>query len=307
MGEPGIGKSRLARALVEEVAAAITGAALLLLAPPHRHGAVPGDRAAAPRGAACGDEPPARQLDKLEALLGRAVAEPGGLVPLFASLLDLPTDAGYRPPELGPAALKARTLEALRPSSSAWRAGSGAGTVRGSALGRPDHGRAAGDVGRPVRRPAGSPPRHRAAGVRAALARRRGAGAARLDQGQSASMLRELVGGKSLPETLGRDILGQDRRRAAVPGGADQAPARDWLARRHRRGLRLARPLPALDVPDTLQGSLMARLDRLSGPKNVAQIGAVIGREFPYALIASVADLPRAELARALAALARRS
>ena len=115
----------------------------------------------------------------------------------------------------------------------------------------------------------------------------------------------ELVGGKSLPEALGRDILAKTD---GVPLFLEELTKNlletGWLADTGA-AYELARPLPALDVPDTLQGSLMARLDRLSGPKNVAQIGAVIGREFPYALIAAVADLPPADLARALAALER--
>jgi class 3 adenylate cyclase/tetratricopeptide (TPR) repeat protein len=55
-----------------------------------------------------------------------------------------------------------------------------------------------------------------------------------------------------------------------------------------------------LAVPDTLQASLIARLDRLPAAKQVAQIGAVIGREFPHALLAAVARLPEAELVRGL-------
>ena len=45
----------------------------------------------------------------------------------------------------------------------------------------------------------------------------------------------------------------------------------------------LAGPLPALAIPSTLQDSLMARLDRLASAKEVAQVAAVIGREFPHA------------------------
>ena len=53
-------------------------------------------------------------------------------------------------------------------------------------------------------------------------------------------------------------------------------------------------------VPSTLHGSLMARLDRLPTARQVAQIGAVIGREFPYALLAPVASLSQGQLARGL-------
>ena len=58
-----------------------------------------------------------------------------------------------------------------------------------------------------------------------------------------------------------------------------------------------ASPLPTLAIPATLHASLIARLDRL-GPiaKEVAQIGAVIGREFGYELIEPVAQRPTAEL-----------
>jgi class 3 adenylate cyclase/tetratricopeptide (TPR) repeat protein len=56
----------------------------------------------------------------------------------------------------------------------------------------------------------------------------------------------------------------------------------------------------AIVVPSTLQGSLMARLDRLPVAKQVAQLGAVIGRNFSHALLAAIADLPAALLAQGL-------
>ena len=59
-------------------------------------------------------------------------------------------------------------------------------------------------------------------------------------------------------------------------------------------------PSPALAVPASLHASLMARLDRLGPAKEVAQIGAAIGREFSHALLAAVARKPEAELQSAL-------
>jgi hypothetical protein len=53
----------------------------------------------------------------------------------------------------------------------------------------------------------------------------------------------------------------------------------------------------------TLQDSLMARLDRRSEAKELAQLAAVIGRSFIYELIAAVADLDESELRRELAEL----
>jgi hypothetical protein len=58
-----------------------------------------------------------------------------------------------------------------------------------------------------------------------------------------------------------------------------------------------------LAIPSTLQGSLMARLDRLSAAKQVAQLAATLGREFPYPLIEAVAELDVPTLRSGLAQL----
>ena len=55
-----------------------------------------------------------------------------------------------------------------------------------------------------------------------------------------------------------------------------------------------------LEVPATLQASLMARLDRLGAAKDVAQVGASIGREFSYALLAAIVPQSEPELQLAL-------
>jgi predicted ATPase len=52
----------------------------------------------------------------------------------------------------------------------------------------------------------------------------------------------------------------------------------------------------AVNIPATLRDSLMARLDRFMPVKEIAQIGAAIGREFSYELIAAVAPMPQAQL-----------
>jgi predicted ATPase len=57
-------------------------------------------------------------------------------------------------------------------------------------------------------------------------------------------------------------------------------------------GYVLARPLATIDVPDTVQDMIMARLDRLGGePKRVIQTAAVIGREFTVRLLERTAEL----------------
>src|SRR5262249_50976766 len=64
---------------------------------------------------------------------------------------------------------------------------------------------------------------------------------------------------------------------SAVPAADTRAEAAE--------GYRLARPLPPLAIPETLQDSLMARLDRLAPVREIAQIAAAIGREFSYPLV----------------------
>ena len=90
------------------------------------------------------------------------------------------------------------------------------------------------------------------------------------------------------------------RRHSAVRGGNDEGGAGGGERRRSASG-RLPRvPSPALAVPASLHASLMARLDRLGPAKEVAQIGAAIGREFSHALLAAVVRKPEAELQSAL-------
>jgi predicted ATPase len=59
--------------------------------------------------------------------------------------------------------------------------------------------------------------------------------------------------------------------------------------------------LPVLAIPTSLHASLLARLDRLTSARRVAQIGAAIGRQFPYTLLRAVSHLPDDELQAALA------
>jgi predicted ATPase len=76
----------------------------------------------------------------------------------------------------------------------------------------------------------------------------------------------------------------------------------DFLERRDGQYV-LSKPLPALAIPTTLYGSLMARLDRSALAKEIAQIGAAIGREFSYALLHAVAAMDEAVLNEALGKL----
>lgn len=120
----------------------------------------------------------------------------------------------------------------------------------------------------------------------------------RLDGAQSRELVERLLEDAGLPARLEREIIDktdgvplfvEELIRALSAGSVD-----DRQATGHAR---------ELAVPDTLQSSLMSRLDRLEGAKSVAQTGAAIGREFPYRLLAAVASLLTAELDSALYSL----
>jgi len=68
-------------------------------------------------------------------------------------------------------------------------------------------------------------------------------------------------------------------------------------------GYRLDGPLPPLAIPETLQDSLMARLDRLAPVREIAQIGAAVGREFSYSLMRPLVGRVESALKHALAQL----
>jgi predicted ATPase len=111
----------------------------------------------------------------------------------------------------------------------------------------------------------------------------------------------ELVaGGKTLPAEVIEEIRIKTDGVALFIEELTKFVLESGLLRETGQAYVLDRPLPPLAIPTTLQDSLMARLDRLAPVKDVAQIGAVIGREFSYGLLASAAGYSDAELTAAL-------
>ena len=123
----------------------------------------------------------------------------------------------------------------------------------------------------------------------------------RLPQAQVVALVNRITGGKSLPaEVLARSWRGPRGCRSS-PRNSRRPCLNPGFCVRHRATvIVLAGPLPSLAIPATLHDSLMARLDRLAPVKEVAQIGACIGREFDHELLAAVVSMPEAELAAAL-------
>ena len=113
-----------------------------------------------------------------------------------------------------------------------------------------------------------------------------------LDRMQIAKMVAELSAHHALP----RDIVeGVSERTGGVPLFVEEV-TRLLLERGEQGG--------AQAIPPTLQQSLAARLDRLGSARETAQIGAVLGRGFSYALLRSVAGLDEGALRSALERLA---
>jgi predicted ATPase len=117
-------------------------------------------------------------------------------------------------------------------------------------------------------------------------------------------MIDHIVGNNSLPAAVRQDIIERtdgiplfvEEMTKAVLETASEAAARRIAA---------SIPPPALAVPASLHASLMARLDRLGGAKELAQIGAAIGREFSHELLLAVACRPEAKLEMQLDRLIR--
>jgi class 3 adenylate cyclase/tetratricopeptide (TPR) repeat protein len=122
----------------------------------------------------------------------------------------------------------------------------------------------------------------------------------KLTRAQGASIVSALAAGKTLPASLLEQILTRtdgvplfvEELTKSVLESGELTEAGD-----HYEYGGSAR---AVTIPATLRDSLMARLDRFVPVKEIAQIGAVIGREFSYELIAAVAPMPRAQLEDAL-------
>ena len=121
----------------------------------------------------------------------------------------------------------------------------------------------------------------------------------RLGERETAAIIARLVGNKELPSDVMAEIV---ERTDGIPLFVEEMTKAVLEAESEGAARRTAAaiPSPTLAVPASLQASLMARLDRLGPAKEVAQIGAAIGREFSHALLAAVVRKPEAELASAL-------
>jgi class 3 adenylate cyclase len=294
-GEPGIGKSRLVR----EVRARLESephVRLLYQCSPHHttsplHPLIEQLERAA--GLAAGDRAEAK-LDKLAALLARGTDRLDQAVPLIAALLGVPTEGRWPALDLTPQRQKQLTLAALveqleglaaaQPVLLAYEDAHWSDPTTQELLGL--------TIERVARlpvlllitfRPEFGPPwpaqPHLSALALSRLGRREGA-----------ALVERVVKDKPLPAEVAAQIVAKTDGVPLFVEELTKTVLESGLLKDAGDRYELAGPLPPLALPSTLHDSLLARLDRLAPIKEVAQIGAALGREFSHALLAAVAD-----------------
>jgi predicted ATPase/class 3 adenylate cyclase len=303
-GEAGIGKSRITAALEERLYAEPHLRLRYFCSPYHQ------DSALYPfmdqLGRASGfvrDDPPAVKLEKLEALLARA-APPDEDIPLLADLLSLPPLELQPLLDLDPQRKKEQTLEALIRQLEGLARQQPVLMVFEDAHWVDPTSRELLDLtvervrNLPVLliitfRPELQPPWIGQSQVTMLTLNRLGGQ-------EAASLVQSVVGDKKLPaeildqiveRTDGIPLFIEELTKTVLEGG---------LLREDDGSYVVAGPILPLNIPSSLQASLMARLDRLAPVREVAQIGAAIGRQFSFELLAAVARRTDAQLSDAL-------
>jgi class 3 adenylate cyclase/tetratricopeptide (TPR) repeat protein len=304
-GEPGIGKSRLVLALRERLQREPQVSLSYACSPHHVNSALfpfvtQLERAA---GFAPDDSWDAR-LDKLETLLQETAATPNGVVALFADLLGIPVGSGHELAAMSPLQKKGLLFRAFLAQLEGL-------AMRGSVLVVLEDAHWLDPTSRelfdqiverlqrlPVLliatfRPEMSPPWTGFPHVTLLTLNR-------LAQPQARSLVERVTGGKALPPEVLEQILARTEGVPLFTEELTKAVLESGLLRVVGDHYVLDGPLPSLAIPATLHDSLMARLDRLAPVKEIAQIGACIGREFDHDLLAAVVPLAEADLGAAL-------
>jgi class 3 adenylate cyclase/predicted ATPase len=302
-GEAGIGKSRLAAALLERLATEPHTRLRYFCSPQHTDSALypivgQMERAA---GLAHDDTPQAR-LDKLDAMLVQTATSKQDAA-LFAEMLSLPNDGRYPALELTPQQRREGTLEALteqlaglasqHPVLMIFEDVHWIDPTSLEALNR--------TVDRIKTLPAllivTFRPEFNAPWL--GQSRLTKLTLNRLGERETVAIIGRLAGNKELPADVMAEIV---ERTDGIPLFVEEMTKAVLEAEDEGEARRTAAAVPSAvrAVPASLHASLMARLDRLGQAKEVAQIGAAIGREFSQALLAAVVRKPESELRSAL-------
>jgi class 3 adenylate cyclase/predicted ATPase len=247
------------------------------------------------------------KLDKLERLIGQTAPDSGSVMPLFAALLSLPVEGRYPPLTISPEQQKQRTLEAIveqfvRLSRQQpvvfvvedvhWIDPTTL-ELLSLCVDRLQHMQALMIV---TSRPGFS---HRWGGHAHVTSLTLN----RLGHRHCSAIIEQVTEGRTIAAPVLEHILAKTDGVPLFVEELTKTIIESGLLRMADEGYVLDGALPALALPATLQDSLMARLDRLGEVKEVAQVAAVIGRDFSYDLLSSIEMTLSVPLEEALANL----
>jgi class 3 adenylate cyclase len=307
-GEPGIGKSRLAAAFAERIAGTPHTRLRYQCSPYHTNSALHPfitqlERAA---GFKAGDTSEQR-LDKLEAVRAVCASRIKDIAPLLAALLSIPFGERYAPLALSSTQQRRRTLAALldqfeglthrQPILLLFEDLHWADATSLELLDL--------TVERVRRLPVLALFTFRSefeppwVGLPDVAILTLG----RLDRNDVENMVVQVTGGRVLPPEVMKQIVDKSDGNPLFVEELTKAVLEAGILVEDAEGYRLDGPLPPLAIPETLQDSLMARLDRLAPVREIAQIGAAIGRDFSYSLVRAVVGRDETALKHALAQL----
>ena len=300
-GEPGIGKSRI----LKEVRDRLSGQECIFLrfqcSPYHAGTALRPfiehlEMAAGIRP----QEPAEEKLARLEELLGRSLTDVEAAIPHIAQLLSIEAGPRYAAPALTSQERRERTLEVLagqltsiarkQPVMMTYEDAQWSDPTSLELLGRI----VLGTLKLPVLllitfRPEFVPPW-------TGFAHATGLTLNRMSRHEVRALAEQVAGGKRLPDALVDELL---VRTDGVPLFVEEIAKlilESGALTEQSDGKVPDRALSDLGIPGTLKDSLMARLDRSPTVRETAQMGAVIGREFPYDLLSAVSHLPGSAL-----------
>lgn len=300
-GEPGIGKSRVLNELRKRIEAQGVQTMRFQCSPYYvNHAFWPSIDSFERTLKFARDEAPESKLDKLEALVVGEFGRPLSDVRFIASILSIPCEGRYQALTMTPRQIKDETLRTLvdfaeaaarkQPSVVLFEDVHWADATTLEALDLL--------VDRVKSLPLLMVLTHRPEFYNrwASHSHVEALNLAKLTRAQSDAMVFRLAGGKTLPNDLveriwakteGVPLFVEEMTKSILESGQlkDAGDHYDYLGASR-----------SINIPTSLRDSLMARLDRSMPVKEIAQIGAAIGREFSYELISAVASRPSAEL-----------
>ena len=309
-GEPGIGKSRIVQALLERLRTEPYTRLRQYCSPHHQDTALYPHITQLERAAGFHrDDADEQRLAKLEAVLAQATNDLSEAAPLLAALLSIPTHDRYPTLNLTPQKRKEKTLRAFVAQVEGLAARKPVLMVVEDAHWIDPTSQELLDLTiervptLPVLliitfRPEFAPPWMGRPHVTLLALNR-------LGPRQRAEMINRVTSGKRLPSGIADQIIDrtdgvplfiEELTKTVVESGIVQEAEGEYA---------MAGPVSPLSIPTSLHASLLARLDRLGPVRDVAQLSAILGRQFSHELITAVAAMPPSQLDDALAQLER--